>query len=60
MKMPSNNNEKEDNRLITFLEVFFSLLESCPSKKVVDARVYDAKSEMLKVAGEFNKHACQE
>ena len=48
-----------DNNFITFLEIFYSLLENCPSQKVLKARIDDIKDELIKTADNFNAHAEQ-
>ena len=58
--MSSNNlyNENDytnDDDYIIFLKIFLSLLESCPSVKVQNAKVINIKKEMIETAKSFNE-----
>lgn len=55
----SENNNYETNEFILFLKVFYSLLENCPSQKVLNSRIDDIKIELIKTANNFNAHAEQ-
>jgi hypothetical protein len=49
-----NDNTNDDNYII-FLKIFLSLLESCPSVKVQNAKVINIKKEMIETARSFNE-----
>jgi hypothetical protein len=51
----NENDNTNDDDYIIFLKIFLSLLESCPSVKVQNAKVINIKKEMIETARSFNE-----
>lgn len=51
----NENDNTNDDDYIIFLKIFLSLLESCPSIKVQNAKVINIKKEMIETARSFNE-----
>lgn len=51
----NENDNTNDDDYIIFLKIFLSLLESCPSVKVQNAKVINIKKEMIETAKSFNE-----
>ena len=51
----NENDNTNDDDYIIFLKIFLSLLESCPSVKVKNAKVINIKKEMIETAKSFNE-----
>ena len=51
----NENDNTNDDDYIIFLKIFLSLLESCSSVKVQNAKVINIKKEMIETARSFNE-----
>lgn len=51
----NENDNTNDDDYIIFLKIFLSLLESCPSVRVQNAKVINIKKEMIETAKNFNE-----
>lgn len=51
----NENDNTNDDDYIIFLKIFLSLLESCPSVKVQNAKIINIKKEMIETARSFNE-----
>lgn len=51
----NENDNTNDDDYIIFLKIFLSLLESCPSVKVQNAKIINIKKEMIETAKSFNE-----
>jgi hypothetical protein len=51
----NENDNTNDDDYIIFLKIFLSLLESCPSVRVQNAKVINIKKEMIETARSFNE-----
>lgn len=51
----NENDNTNDDDYIIFLKIFLSLLESCPSVRVQNAKVINIKKEMIETAKSFNE-----